>query len=136
MEKYVPDIVEDGLARFLVKASVCPECGRYMVMSPTRDWGTFPRYHKLTFSAQVKAAGFCVQSGVQSNGEYICKDCMQAGRAWFCCDLCKQKMSTDKIEMQFGNPPVYLCSECYATIPAKKWDDAVSKLSDAHKYEY
>ena len=136
MKSYTPDILEGKYARFLLRVGTCPECGRSMIVRPERAWDTFPYYFRLNFEAQAEAGGFCIQSGAKANDRYICEDCMQAGRSWFRCDLCGQKMSSDKIEECFGDPPDCLCSDCYASVPAKEWDEKRDSLTDKHKWDY
>ena len=135
MENYEPDILEGKYARFLLRVSYCPECGRPMVVRPGRARDPFPYYFKLSFEAQVRAGGFCVRSDAIAGNEYICEDCAQAGRAWFHCELCKCKLPTDKIQEQFGDPPEYLCADCYASVSAKEWDEMCDALEAEHKWD-
>jgi len=122
MNHYVPDIIEDRYARFLLALEKCPTCHQYMVVRPHKAKDTFPRYYKLTFDGQAKAADLVIQSDSQANNKYICEDCAKAGKAYFVCALCEKEKSSDKIQGRIGDPPEYLCTDCYKTVSAQEWE--------------
>lgn len=133
MDSYIPDVIEDRYARFLLALEKCPSCHKYMIVRPHRARNTFPRYHKLTFEAQVKAAEFVITSDSQVDDKYICEDCAGAGKASFICALCKQRKSSDKIQERIGDPPEFLCADCYETVPAKEWESIWNQLERSHR---
>ena len=136
MDSYTPDILEGKYARFLLTVETCPECGRFMVIKPSNPRCTFPFFIKLNFDAQAAAAGLGIRSDLQSGNDYICQDCANAGKAWFYCELCKEKKSTGKVQQSFGDPTEFLCIDCYGTVPAKEWEEAVDRLYKSHRYDF
>jgi hypothetical protein len=136
MEFYTPDVIEEQYARFLVRLDVCPECGRYMVTVPQDSYGTFPYGFTLCFTAQAKAAGFGIKSGLLGGDNFICTDCATIGKAWFTCYHCQEKKSSDKMYDSFGDPPDYLCTDCYETVPAKEWNEIIHRLNQSHQYDF
>lgn len=136
MDNYVPDILEEKYARFLVVLGRCPACHKYMIVKPHRARNTFSRYHKLTFDAQAKAARLVIKSDSQIDGKSICEDCAGAGKASFVCALCKERKSSDKIQERIGDPPEFLCTDCYETVPAKKWENIWDQLECSHRWDF
>ena len=138
--EYIPKIIDDRHALFMVALSVCPKCGHKMVAPPDRyqaQWtDTFPKFNRERFDEQAKRAGLRIKSGVQVDGYHICTVCAEEGKADFLCKLCSQRKPTDKIEKSFGDPSEYLCSDCFKTVTAKEWAKAVKELEDAHRYDF
>ena len=139
---FIPTLIElDGTTYGLmvVGLKACPKCQRYMVAAyiPKGMWhSVFPLFYKINFPEQVRRAGWVIESDVQVDNKYICKDCEKAGLADFECSLCRQRKPTSKIEERFGDPPDFLCSDCYESVTAKVWDDAVKDLREEHRYDY
>jgi len=138
--KYIPQIVDDKYALFLVSLSVCPKCGHEMIASPDRYGGRwtdmFPKYEKATLEAQAKRAGLHIKSRVRVDGEYICTSCEQEGKADFLCELCGQRKPTDKIKESFGDPAEYLCSDCFETVTAEVWEKKAEELHEIHRWDF
>lgn len=137
MKNYVPEIVGNGkYVKFLLLLDECHKCKRPMVARPKEAWGTFPHYRRLTFSAQAEAAGLVVNSSVKVDDRPICTECVGAGRADFLCALCQKRKSTDKIREQFGDPPEFLCVDCYGSVTAREWGRKVNELHDRHRFDF
>lgn len=124
--EYTPNIIGEKYATFLVQLGRCPKCQHRMVVERHRDY---------PFNAQAKRANFVIQSNVRVDGEYICQECKQAGRADFLCVLCGKRQPTDQIQEMFGDPPEFLCVGCYETVPAMIWEKKCEELWDAHQYD-
>lgn len=134
IENYIPDIVAVegnnvgiGYARFLLETSICPECKRVMVARPS------PKEF-INFDAQIKAADFCVKS--KDSIYPICEDCASKEKVWFTCELCVTKKGTDKIKKSIGDPPVFLCTDCFGSVTAKEWQETVDDLLDDHQWDW
>lgn len=135
MEHYKPEIIEN-YATFLVQLHRCPLCQHSMVVEPPTRNSPFPVYYKIDYEAQAAAAGLKIRSKVTSNDEYICIDCANSGRGGFTCYLCKKYKQSDVIEASFGDPPDHLCKDCYATVPAKNWDEVTRELYKEHQFDF
>ena len=137
MEKYTPKIIEEpnstlAYATMLVQIEKCPLCGKWMI----RD-DPFPKYYMLDKDIQSKRAGW-VKVGHRDHGidKYVCVECNAADFATFKCVLCQQQRKSSEVERSFGDPPEFLCKDCYLTTPAKQWDEKVSELEEEHQYDF
>lgn len=141
--EFVPQIVSEGehqaiYGLMLVSVKRCPLCKEIMIEPPCKDYyqGPFPRWIECSFESQIKRAGWVIKSGVEAAEEAICATCAASGKAYFLCDLCGEKRSTDEVQVSIGDPPVYLCKQCYKTIPAQEWDDKEEHLREEHRYDF
>ena len=125
--------------RMVVSTARCWTCKRVMVDRPRRDsypHYTFPSSMDINFDAQLKMAGWVAQSDQKAAGEWaICEECAASGKASFECALCGQTRTSDRKEERIGDPPEFLCRDCYETVPAKEWDDKVQQLQREHQYD-
>ena len=138
MSKFTPVKITKDFATFAIAIKKCEKCNRDMVVEPSSAHykrSTFPIQLSNNFLAQAERAGFVIQSKIKVDGEYICTDCTDAGLADFLCALCGKRKLANKKELSFGEPPEYLCSDCYKTTPAKEWDDKIEYLTEQHKYD-
>lgn len=136
MESYKPQIIEGRYATFLVQFLKCPLCQQPMIVEEPERNSPFPMSYKINYESQAHAAGFRIRSKVVSNDKHICTVCAESGKGGFNCYLCKQYKESAKLEQSFGDPPDYLCTDCYATVPAKEWDEIVDRLYDLHQYDF
>lgn len=134
MENYTPKIHKHGQVEMLIQGEECYLCKRVMI--PKDDCDLFPRYFKVSQEAQMKNAGIVFKSIVKVDDMSICQVCADEGKADFFCALCKDRKSTDKIEKSIGDPPEFLCKDCYNTTTAKIWDNALKELEMKHRYDY
>lgn len=135
LEKYVPEVVDDSHAKMIVRLSKCKTCGHFMVAKPGRTH-TFPQYHALQFEAQAKRAGFKIQSHVKVDDNYICFYCLVNDQAKFLCSLCRQRKASSKEQYHYGDPAEFLCTDCYDTVSAKVWEEAVKQIEHDHQYDF
>jgi len=142
MEEYIPKIVEEkGLldqayGEVLVELTKCPICGRYMLDVPKGCYRCFPLYRKINIRQQMKAVGWVLKSYTKVDEEYICKECVEAGKATFECSLCHKRYNTNDIQERFGYQPDYLCKHCYKTVPAEVWEKKFDELEKEHMYDF
>ena len=138
LENYCPHLLEGNWAEMLVELKKCHICGKFMLPDYHNYFAKsiFPTYFPIDFDAQLKKAGWGKMSDIKVDDEYICQECAKAGKADFLCVLCKQRKPTDKEKESFGDPPEFLCSDCYETIPAKVWDEKVEELHGLHRYDF
>lgn len=143
METYKPKIVKEKNGSFvyvemLVEGKYCRTCGKVMIRegAAVMSGGSFPNYGKLSIKEQAKNAGLEFMSGVKVDNQEICITCKESGKADFLCRLCNARKSSDKVKETFGDPPEYLCEDCYETVPAKQWDEIVETLRDEHEYDF
>ena len=137
-EDFVPEVIESGAGGcygiMLVKLNKCPICGKHMLVPVARHQGPFPI--AIDFDAQIKKAGWVRQSIAEVDGRPICQECSAAGKADFLCQLCKERRPTSKIKESFGDPPEFLCQDCYSTVPAEIWDKEVDRLEKEHQWDF
>ena len=138
IEDYCPHLLERNWAEMLVELKKCSICHKLMLPDYPAHFARsiFPTYFPIDFNAQLKKAGWEKMSDVKVDDNYICEECAKSGKADFLCVLCGQRKLTDKIEESFGDPPEFLCSDCYATVSAKIWDDKVEELRDIHRWDF
>lgn len=145
-EDFVPSVVlspEHAPSRaygtMLVALCKCGGCGRWMV-EPLSTYNPFPSYYLASFSAQVKAAGWAVNSyATKSVGPVevqICAACKAADVGNFTCALCGEARRSSEVQETFGvEDTEYLCKPCYGMVPAKAWDERCEALEKAHRHD-
>lgn len=136
---YTPQKIDETTISFAVSLKTCYKCQRRMVSKPPGQYfekNTFPNCSENNFENQAKRAGLVFQSNIKVDDNYICEECKQSGSADFLCAICKKRKPFPKEKFSFGDPPEFLCSDCYETVSAKTWDSEVEELSDKHKYDF
>lgn len=136
--EYTPKIINDKYVLFAAESRKCPLCGKIMIKKVPSYFKNsfFPVWCEMNQDAQMKRANLVYISTTMVDNEYICEECDKGGKANFKCELCGDRKSTNKIQETFGDPPVFLCEDCYETIPAKKWDVKCEQLLDEHRYDF
>ncbi len=86
------------------------------------------------FDEQVKKAGMNIQSNIRVD-DPICTKCYKEGKADFLCAMCGERKPFPSAE-KFGDPPEFLCKDCYSTVPAQEWDEKVDELHGRHRYDF
>ncbi len=140
---YTPKIIDEKnhYAEMLVEFHVCPICLKYMmprIEGSYSVWGKniFPNYWAINYESQLKNAGWVFQSDIEVDDKYICIECVQSDKADFLCALCNQRKPTSKARESFGDPPEYLCTDCYETVTVSAWEEKQSELGAAHRWDY
>lgn len=136
MDIFTPKKIDEGSAIFMVRLEPCKLCQKDMVTKPELDYGTWPSWIGNDLEAQTERAGFVFRSRIKVDDEHICIECEQKGRATFECALCKQRKPNDKIKTSIGNPPEFLCMDCYESVPAKTWEEKTRGLHIQHRYDF
>jgi hypothetical protein len=138
---YTPAIDGD-VARFQLRLQRC-NCGAAMIDIPVSyrnvSWvhDLFPRVSDEGLEAQMRRANIRFVSGsLDVNNKPICQQCEADGKSEFLCDLCQKVKPSSKRKERFGDPPEFLCTDCYATTPAKVWEKAMNDLEQAHRWDY
>ena len=136
-ETYVP-IRLGGYGLMLVNLDQCVVCSLPMVR---RSWdmphsSPFPPYDPVSLKAQAQRAGWVFAGKLQVNAETICERCERADRARAACYLCKRERKASEVREAIGDPPEYLCTPCYDSVPARVWDRAVKELEEAHRWDH
>lgn len=137
MEKYRPKIHDEGnwiYVEMLLEAKKCNSCQKIMIDDINNAF--FPKYFKLNRAEQMIQADMVYTSSVLMNGKLICVECEKKGKANFLCYLCNKTKTSEKVHESFGYPTDYLCSDCYETVPAKKWNEVIDELNEDHKYDF
>lgn len=144
-KEYIPDAVEtehgDKYGKFFLPISACPICQKLMLglrHGTTKDIDErFTGPWDIGIGHQLKRMGGVSGSGIEDkDGDRICQECANAGRATFVCALCKTERSSADEQESFGDPLEQLYKVCYETVPAKKWDEEVEKLREVHQYDF
>jgi hypothetical protein len=139
--KFVPQIAKVCDRTYVVmmlEAKVCPICSKVMIRQgrALMHGGHFPNAFTLNLESQMKDAGLVFLSCVKVDDESICVECVATGKADFLCALCNKRYPTDQEQYCIGDAPEYLCKSCYASVPAKVWDEKVEQLMEEHRYDY
>lgn len=143
-DDYVPRIVEAGswtFAAFVVELQRCAECDALMVaVRDSRGLLAFrSAYAPIDFEEQRKRAKISLVGAKRPDGEKICEKCSKTKAFKFECSLCEKKLPIEEIQQEFGwdgeVSRFRLCKPCYAKVPAKVWDEKVSKLEDETRYD-
>jgi ssDNA-binding Zn-finger/Zn-ribbon topoisomerase 1 len=141
LSDYTPKIINSDnsssvYVEMLVESKKCPLCSKQMVMRDSR-YGIFPIWMQINQDAQVKRGGLVYFSRIEVDGNLICQECSDAGRASFKCELCHQRHNTSEIQERIGRYLAdYLCKLCYSTVSAQKWAEKIKELEEEHKYDY
>lgn len=139
MDTYTPRIVQQGqeeaLAEVLVAVERCKYCRAWMLPN-MEDKGIFPLYRPINFSAQLKAAGWKVAASSRFDSQRYCIECAANDKITFTCCLCNQTKPSSHLKERFGDPPDFLCNECFNTIPAAVWEKKVDELQKEHRWDY
>lgn len=139
---YVPKIHHMGgngvYIEMCLEGKLCPVCNKPMLNKHNFNYGDniFPNYYIQHQKAQMERCGIEFISSAVVDNERICEACAAQGKACFKCHYCNAMLSSELIEKSFGEPAEYLCKNCYETLSAKKWDEAVKQLEDDHEYDY
>lgn len=133
-EAFIPKLHEDGHVEMLVMTHKCPTC-KNPTMKGLESHSIFNVRNGLNQKDQMMAAGIRMESKVDVNGIKICQQCEKEGKATIHCQLCDKDQPADMVEESTGWPYVYLCKDCYATVPAKVWDKKLSDLQHEHRYD-
>ena len=139
IDNFIPEVIKEenhpiyGLV--LVQLNPCSLCKKFMLSANIQN-RCFLLYYKNDIEHQISRAGWVEQSNIKVDDKYICRECEREGKADFLCSLCKQRKSTKKIEDSFGDPPEFLCKDCYETIPAKIWNEKRNKLQKIHRWDF
>lgn len=138
---FTPSVLDEDrtavLATVLVRLNKCGACRRPMVPNsmqrdlPSTGW-------RGDIAEQAQRAGWTLVTKYARNADdaVVCDECADAGHATILCALCKQVRPAKESEESFGQPPEHLCQPCYATVPAKRWEERVKELSEAHRYDF
>lgn len=135
---YTP-IIKDKYVLFAAQGTECPVCKKIMVEKVDRNGlrrSFFPFWFEMCQDAQMKRANIVYVSNTKVDDDNICIECEKSGKADFKCELCGERKPTSKIKESFGDPPDYLCDDCYKITPAKTWDDKCDELEQEHRYDY
>ena len=135
-DNYTPQKYGKNHFTFLLRTQKCKTCNKDMIVKPKDNRETFPYYVRNDFDAQSKRCGLVYRSNIKVDDSYICIKCEQAGEASFECALCNERKSSEKKHKSYGDPPEFLCTDCYETVPAKVWEEKESELYDEHKYDF
>jgi len=140
-ENYVPEKFDDSHFKVLIQVGRCASCNRLMIQfgrqeRESLDNHMFPFYYKANLPAQLARANIQFRGNSKINDAFICEICDAEGKASFTCALCGQIRKSNEQQESFGDPPEILCKNCYATVPAKEWNEKVEKLRAAHRYDF
>lgn len=119
-------------AEMLIELEICPICGKPMIL---KRHG-FPLYYKINQDAQMKNAEIQYISKSKYNNKYICCECAESGKSKFTCYICKTDKPSDKLHSSFGDPADHLCTDCYETVSAKRWNEIEDNLIEEHRYDF
>jgi hypothetical protein len=134
-----PDEPNSVYYLFLMQVRKCQTCGRPImpyVAEHERSF-VFPRYVRIDQEAQMKRAGIQpVGTWSVERDAYLCEECTKAGKDTFTCALCDQERTSDLEQFRYGDPPDFLCTPCYESVSASKWEAEIERIEEAHRYDY
>ncbi len=120
--------------KFELETTQCASCRRPMLKKAKE--GLFPFTYDFTQEKQMKSLGVVLESSSRIDDDKICVECEAVGKASITCVLCDTVKPSSKKQESFGDPAEYLCSDCYATVSAKVWDEKTEKLRKAHRWDF
>lgn len=143
-EEFVPSVLEElppthgGICYgvMLVQLQTCGCCKRPCLRTHGGNHGgVFPDWFAINRGAQLKKANWGMLSSTRNADEArLCDDCAKEHGA-FRCALCKQERK-GKPQESVGDPPEYLCTPCFESVPAKAWADEVERLEESHRWDH
>lgn len=137
LEEFVPQIIKEGFGLMIIKLQRCPSCNGVMVDIPQEARRKmFSLYMSIDLKTQLERADWKLQSNAELNGKKICEKCEKEGRSQFKCFICEKDQPTSMIHNCHGDPPDFVCINCYKNIPAEKWDQIMEKLYKIHRYDF
>lgn len=136
---YVPFLLDEAnkIVLFALQMEQCPVCNVYML--PEGEYSRlFPLRADMGLRAQLARAHWQPRSTVYDDTRetYICQRCAKEGKLTFTCALCNEVRQSNESQLARGMPAEHLCKSCYATVPAKQWDEAVARLEERHKFDH
>lgn len=132
-ETFVPYVLAPGFGVVMVELNICTRCER-QTLAIENGWKT-PAYYKAARVAQMKRAGWVDRAYATTADEgTLCVECAPVAAA-FKCSLC-EKERHGKPEESYGDPPEFLCTPCFETVPAKVWHEKSEALREAHRYDF
>ena len=142
-DSYTPEIVKDddfsATVLIAVECDKCDGCGKPMVVLPFSLRKTPKQSYwsrKNAIQNQIERAGL-VSYGEEFQGRDYCETCIVGAKATFTCIVCKKECSSDLYwDGYYSNSTEPRCINCYATVPAKEWDDLNQQIHERHKYDY
>ena len=125
----------ENCVTMLVQTRDCASCNKLMI-EKERGRNIFPAYYLANQESQAKAAGYVFESDATLDGEKICTECKESGKASFTCNLCCESKPAGKLKKSIGTLDTdCLCSDCYSSVSAEIWDDTVRALEDEHRWD-
>ncbi len=132
---------ENAYVQIVIQVKKCGSCNAYMFRLSKKEMyrlrKLFPDWEKYTLKTQMNSVDWKFNSYLTNHeSKEICHECAQTGKASFKCFICKEIRSSDLQEHSFGDPADSICKICYASIPAKQWDEIIDKLHERHKWDF
>jgi len=122
------------LIEFKLQVNECPVCKNQMMQKDTQS--LFPS-DRLNQTKQMQEKEIVYQSSrFCVDGEPICIKCAEEGKASFICFLCHERQPSNKMKNKYGDPPDYLCIDCFSSVSAKEWNNAETHLHNIHRYDF
>ena len=121
----------------VVPAYTCGGCGAPVI---SRFWQRVEHPGSMTergVSRQLAAAGAKFSAGF-FGGRTLCNECAGKELANFTCALCKTVRPSSQVHKTWGNlgSEEYVCTTCYATVPAQRYCEFVERMSEEHRYDF
>jgi hypothetical protein len=134
LETFIPQKMADNAYTFVLKVSTCYNCKRPMM--PIDDKRLFHTYRGCRQDDQMKHANIAIESNYDIDNIHLCTECVQLDVATFTCCHCNESKVASKLHETVGSfDPDYICTDCYATVPAKEFDELIETLQREHRYD-
>ena len=139
-DEYTPEFTKRG-AKLEILVSTCGTCNRKMLNITSKQVGRlrglFPYFYGASLRAQLERANIMFRGDTKDKDDhYICEECDKSGKSTFICALCEEERTSELKHDSWGDPPEFLCTVCYETVPAKTWEKKERKLYDSHRYDF
>lgn len=136
ISEFVPTIVEPGFGLMLVRLEQCTHCKKTMLPPEPKHSSIFPGYMYAQRANQMKRAGWVERAPVtDAEHRALCVECAPEFAAFQCYSCKVTHKGEPNRSFGWGHGADYLCTPCYETVPAKKWDALVRELEDEHRYD-
>ena len=127
------------MMKFDLPIWICPICNKQMMPKATRFISSpnlFTTRLEDTQQTQMKKLGIVFMYENLIENICYCVNCIKEGKAIFHCSLCENDKTSNKIQFSVGDPPEYLCHDCYITVTANIWENKIKELEEEHMWDW
>lgn len=128
---FTPYVVDNDYVVLMLKPGRCGNCNKIMLP----DYNGLAKEPGISYADFLKALDAVPFHGGswEKRGEkyvYFCEECSKT--LLYECVICGKSYPLAEME-ESGDRRKGMCEHCYSTVPARKWDDALSDFYHTYK---